>query len=163
MSDDLLRLENTALREAIARLESLLRAPWLALVREELEGEAYSQAVANRDAVECLRLLRVPGSAVLLDPIPVEHVRAVLSAISPTAAMTANAGWLKIVDQQTALLIGVVEVPRARVEPLRQAAVASGVLAADYQIGAVAMSAMDRLKCADIVASPAHIVQAMRW
>lgn len=160
---ELVRLENLALREYIARLESQLRAPWYAAIREELAGELYATAVTNRDAAECLRLLREPGRPVALDPIPVEHVRAVLSTISPAAAMTSNSGWLKIVDQQTALLVGVVEVPRARVEPLRQAAVASNVLPADYQIGVVSLSALDRLGCADTVTRAEHITQAMGW
>jgi len=163
LEEEVLRLEHAMYKSRVAELEAQLRAPWLSTIRDELAQPDYAEAVASKDAKECLRLLRLPEDTEELDPVPIEHVRGALSEIQFAAAIQGNDDWLSIAFGQTAILSGVTSIPRDRITKIQDAAIAAGLLSADSAIGVVSPSAIDRLGIASVVTAPAHIAQAMGW
>lgn len=163
LAEEVLRIEHAQFKVRIAELEAQLLAPWVHTIREELSKPEYADAVAAQDAAECLRLLRVPGEPALVDPVPIEHVRAALSEIQFAAVLSGSVPWQTIVAGQTAILAGVTSIPRDRIQAIQKAASEAKMLPTNYQIGEMEASPLDRLGIASVVTKPAHIALAMGW
>lgn len=161
-----IELQQTQIRAMaayIADLEARLLAPWVPTIRDELAQQQYAKAVAVEDAAECLRLLSMPGEPILVDPVPIEHVRAALSEIQFAAVLSGSVPWQTIVSGQTAILAGVTSIPRARIQAIQKAASEAKMLPPNYQIGEMEDSPLDRLGIVEVVTAPAHIMMAMGW
>jgi hypothetical protein len=139
---------------AYSRLLARNLAPAYAILRTELAKPEYQGL--DDDAV-WTALTTPNGTTIELDPVPVEHVRAALSQIAFLSAVGENAKWEKIATSQTALLAGVVEVPRDRLANMAQAAIAAGVLPEEYTIGEVQQTTLERLGLAGLIDSPIHL------
>jgi hypothetical protein len=136
-------------------------------VRQELADPRYAEAIANKDAEELFRLLSAPGEPVIHDPIPIHLVRAALSRIAFAAELhpisAVRDKWRAIVDRQTPLLAGVIEVPRAHAQPIADTAFVDGLLPGDYRFGVSSPSRLEQLGISTAVRGWFDIHQAMGW
>jgi hypothetical protein len=160
--------ELSATRIVLADLREKLQQAqqwWFAPLREELAHEEYTTPVSAKNAVECLRLLRVPT----LEPaneIPAARLRVQLSPMRvrlKSQPAEVQAFWNATLDDVTQFTSITMNDPLTR--SLLDAAQQLGLLTAEEvaALGTLPQSPLERLGLAQVVTAPAHIVQAMGW
>lgn len=138
---------------------------WFDAVRGELAHAEYSDAVRAKDAVECLRLLRVP----VLTPaneIPAARLRVQLSPMRSRLKekpAEVQAFWTATLDDITEFTSISMNDPLTR--SLLDAAQQLGLLTGEEiaSLGMLPVSPLESLGLVQVVTAPAHVSQAMGW
>lgn len=155
------------LEEQVEEIENVRKA-WWPVLREELAKPAYSELVTAKNAVGVLDKLREVTQTVEVDPIPIDVLKADFAGLSLTLALKTlpievKGKWGELVKQLLQLIQGVQTVSRATVAPIALAAIADGILDADYRFGIAKVSRLKQLNLEGRLTSALDITEAMGW